>query len=751
MTLQAPSTKASPSLQRPSITERLRPAYPLLLVVSVCWVANYLHFTAFGYYEDDWYYYPAAFAHPPAAWFGMIFGLMKQFLQGRPLLLLWEALFGYLGAAFSSTTLPYVLAFISLSARSVLLYYVLRLKFPRAFCTIAALFSVLSPLTTMRQSLDTEFFLGPAFVMLFTAILIRRLSTLGFIAAYVLAALTLLTYESVFLLFLSAPLFAAGKWNRKRVRSYAIHLAICALMVAGFILVRHAVGEDRILTVSKVGGLELLKQTAAFDLRFTLYSFWSYLYATKVALRELPIEAALYTAGFFVCALLLFFHLVSRRLAGHAGWSRLACARRLWWVRNGCVVGLLLVIIGYLTAYFQMSGGPGFPIAGRDTRFSATAVWGSSMFAASVLMLALTFSRRPIPRIAAHAFAISCLSILFIYSFVIQDDYIRAWEYTRNFLSQAVVLTPDLRDNTLIIVHTGAHPQPGFGPVTRAASVASSRHGVQVSLQCLSGLWYTAPRIYFVDTDEWKRSLAFGRDGKLHWTQKQIPGGTWGGTDDPVAGRIILLREHEDGSLSRLQDAVAVDGSQIIQLPPSRLNTFHSEWSTINASGLLERIVYGAARTMVKLGTPAEQPPGPEPPQGTRDVALGKDAQQSSTLGVYSAERGVDGVKKILGFSGFHTALEQNPWWQVDLGQRFSVYQVRLFNGQKEYYRRAATVRVLFSADGSAWSMVYDNLGKPFGPEPLIMDLNGTAARYVRVQLAEANYLHLEEVEVFGK
>jgi hypothetical protein len=67
------------------------------------------------------------------------------------------------------------------------------------------------------------------------------------------------------------------------------------------------------------------------------------------------------------------------------------------------------------------------------------------------------------------------------------------------------------------------------------------------------------------------------------------------------------------------------------------------------------------------------------------------------------------------------------------------------------FFSRARTLRVLVSDDDRNWKLVYDNAGRVFGPEPLIVPMNGEQARYVRVQLAEPNYLHLEEVEVLGR
>ena len=79
------------------------------------------------------------------------------------------------------------------------------------------------------------------------------------------------------------------------------------------------------------------------------------------------------------------------------------------------------------------------------------------------------------------------------------------------------------------------------------------------------------------------------------------------------------------------------------------------------------------------------------------------------------------------------------PWWEVDLGRPYSLERARIFNRQEPlFYQRAAKLRVLLSDDSSNWRVVYDNAGKVFGPEPLVVN-------------AEPNSLHLEEVEVYGR
>ena len=141
------------------------------------------------------------------------------------------------------------------------------------------------------------------------------------------------------------------------------------------------------------------------------------------------------------------------------------------------------------------------------------------------------------------------------------------------------------------------------------------------------------------------------------------------------------------------------------------------------------------------------------------NLALHKLASQSSTAtqwsGNWSASRGVDEVKTGNIFDGgFHTDNEKNPWWQVDLGTRHDLNYVLLYNRQDCCMERAKTLEVLLSDDGQSWQSVYKHDGSIFGGgadgHPLKVDLNGQKARFLRVQLRETNWLHLDEVEVYG-
>ena len=115
------------------------------------------------------------------------------------------------------------------------------------------------------------------------------------------------------------------------------------------------------------------------------------------------------------------------------------------------------------------------------------------------------------------------------------------------------------------------------------------------------------------------------------------------------------------------------------------------------------------------------------------------------------AAGGCDGV--IDGHFGFHTQQEENPWWQVDLGQTLPLDRIVIYNRGDGVAQRAARLKILLSENGRDWQPLYEHDGSEFlgfaDQKPLQVVAGDRVARYVRVQLPGTNYLHLDEVEVY--
>ncbi|HXP61302.1 MAG TPA: discoidin domain-containing protein [Dongiaceae bacterium] len=113
---------------------------------------------------------------------------------------------------------------------------------------------------------------------------------------------------------------------------------------------------------------------------------------------------------------------------------------------------------------------------------------------------------------------------------------------------------------------------------------------------------------------------------------------------------------------------------------------------------------------------------------------------------------GCDGVKN--GQWGFHTEAQDDPWWQVDLQARLELERVVLYNRCDAFAERNSRIRVLVSDDGQNFRQVYQHDGTVFygytDHRPLVVKLEGVAARFVRLALPGYDYFHLDEVEVYA-
>ncbi len=135
------------------------------------------------------------------------------------------------------------------------------------------------------------------------------------------------------------------------------------------------------------------------------------------------------------------------------------------------------------------------------------------------------------------------------------------------------------------------------------------------------------------------------------------------------------------------------------------------------------------------------------------NLALNRPAAQSSRSPwskPNDPQGAVDGVKN--GSFGFHTDEEVNPWWEVDLGEVKALFEIQIFNRTDHNPERSRTLQVYVSNDGKSWRKVFDNKGVVFGgvgTKPLVINVVGSSARYVRLQLTEKTWFHLDEIEIY--
>ncbi len=141
-------------------------------------------------------------------------------------------------------------------------------------------------------------------------------------------------------------------------------------------------------------------------------------------------------------------------------------------------------------------------------------------------------------------------------------------------------------------------------------------------------------------------------------------------------------------------------------------------------------------------------------PRQGRNIALNKPATQSS-LSSYSVPDDAAGAVsgKITGSFGFHTAQEDRPWWQVDLLEPIPLAEIIVFNRIDDCAARAYGFVLKLGDEAGRFREVYSQGGRPFGGldgTPARIALKGATARFVRIELASGDHLHLDEVEVYA-
>ncbi|XP_070573888.1 uncharacterized protein [Ptychodera flava] len=140
------------------------------------------------------------------------------------------------------------------------------------------------------------------------------------------------------------------------------------------------------------------------------------------------------------------------------------------------------------------------------------------------------------------------------------------------------------------------------------------------------------------------------------------------------------------------------------------------------------------------------------------NVAPGKKAVQSSTAGSDTADKAIDGNKDSdlqIGKSCIRTKKEFQPWWKVDLGSAYDVYQIIITNRQDccHFRIKNAQIRVGKSPDfeeNAIFGQVDSDAGAAV--ETIVITRGcyiPMTGRYVSIQLVDVKQvLNICEVEI---
>jgi hypothetical protein len=282
--------------------------------------------------------------------------------------------------------------------------------------------------------------------------------------SYLLALGVLLTYEVPYPVFLVAPLLNKT-WDEKMFRRIIRHALILGGILGLFIVVRYLVGEPRI---TGLGFPEVITTPVRQMVLGPYMSLRSYIHRPYQVLRSVDEELGIVLVLSF---LYLTFALSWLSLDIRGETPQIIATLRslnyatikdrikkkvfpieltgeqLSFIRFG-LAGFLMLILAYPFT-FTVSA---LTVSGRNTRVHFAAIFGASILCAwaswLIMKITASYGRRWI-----GVFILAIYFSLFVgFGFVVQNDYVLAWQYQREFWSELLPLITDAEEGTVILV-----------------------------------------------------------------------------------------------------------------------------------------------------------------------------------------------------------------------------------------------------------------------------------------------------------
>jgi hypothetical protein len=444
----------SPTIWKMKKIKRSTIILDLLVLIGLFWVARYWHSPHFGLYEDDLTIIPSAFQHS----FTSLMQYIGQYIlnlsgHARPLSDSFIYFFSWIGWQAFGLWGAYLIGFLITAVNIALFYWLIFRVASRPLALLAGFAYILFSADTTQAFLTHSLGIQPSITLIWLAFH-SYLSGRKFLA-YLLAFIVLFSYELPFVLFLAAPLFLRP-WNKAMIKPLIKHALIITGMILAVYLFRMAIGEGRATGMTLQ---QLLITPIQHMLQGPPVSLGTYLYRPFLAFRALDLELTL-----VVIPVLLFtyiylrqalketpgieLHLLVRSLKDRGAREQLP--QEMKSLGKMFITGAVLLVLAYPLTYTVQSM---TILNGRNTRVHAAAVAGAAILIGTIMLFAIlmTASSR-FWRILIRTGIAAIIAFLTGYGFMIQRDYVNAWQYQRAFWTELLPLIQDAGDHNVILV-----------------------------------------------------------------------------------------------------------------------------------------------------------------------------------------------------------------------------------------------------------------------------------------------------------
>jgi hypothetical protein len=427
-------------------------AVPVFLL-ALLWVIRYWHSAHFGLYEDDLTIIPGAIQMSFSEMIRFVFAYIVSFSgQARPLHHSFVYLFSWLGWHIGGLWGPYWIGYLLTAINICLFYFLLKRAYNPTIALVGGLAYVLYSADTTQAYLTMSLGFQPSMTFLLCAC--HAYCSNKRIPAYLLAFLIFFSYETPALVFLAAPLLKKD-WNTRLLKEFLVHGAIMAGMIVLVYFLRvRVVGTVGVLNLTPG---QMIVPVLDHILQGPIVSLGTYLYRPIQMLASFNLETAAVVALAFAAFLWIFSRLPTTlnlkihdlwQAAGHPGQGS-AETDELKQLGRLAGTGLVMLAMAYPLTFTVRA----YALSGRDTRVHTAGVMGAAILVASVffLLIALANGHRVWHWIGNGIMALA-LALLVGYGFIIQRDYVMAWQYQRQFWTELLPLVQDAQSTTYILV-----------------------------------------------------------------------------------------------------------------------------------------------------------------------------------------------------------------------------------------------------------------------------------------------------------
>jgi hypothetical protein len=535
----------------------------VLVFAIITWVAHFWYFREFGLYEDDY-----AFIGGPMnmnfSEFSAFFKHMNlSFFQGRivgvDILLLSAYFVGHWGGLSAIYVVAYLLALTNNLLFLIFLKHIWNKVF---FVVCGSLAFILFPADNTRAFL-THIHILPSITFLLLAFI--SYFNKKKILSYPLIAASFMSYETCFLLFLTAPFFVDNS-RSKLGKEFIKHTFILAILFLSIVAIRKLTGESRIQDLDTITALlASIRQT--FIGPFVCIG--TFFYRPWQVLKSLQGERVIFVFSAFIMLYWLFIQLwkyQSRKLPEVERVVHVSSLAPLLTIKKLSLLGTALLFLSYPLIFTT----PATLIDGRASRVHTASAIGASILWGILCYLIVNFANSYRQKKLIFSLLAGYFSLLIGFGLIVQQHNQLSWKYQQAFWKDIIELVPDLSDGQVILVNS---PNLAWG--SQLNPFDWSMPSVLSQIYRFPPQWKTVPKLYKLNSDWQNKILSNGKvelnnnNGLLFFYYP------WESPRSVKTSEIILLQE-KNGKLTRQTEPLLLNNQKISFKPlmKSTLNSF---------------------------------------------------------------------------------------------------------------------------------------------------------------------------------